>query len=396
MWRCLRRFKEFGLDAANSTSFTETPLPAPASGEFNTRAPNNIATAHIKNALNDASRMLRTAEPELTYDELDDVQKKLEAMTNLVRQQKIKHLMIHIKDRISGLSHPQATDFGKRFVEEMEAHDIRVRIDEKLRCNATYTSYSYAAKNRGFVNEVALNPERIDDPDEFIVSVAHEYIHGFQKHASPALHHSPFNPETRVVIHPADWIMLEAMCERDAFTKQAFITALLTEKNPDLHDQGLITPNEFNDVMASSPNLAYGMVSVALDSLSRPVDRAHPRGKNYIEHYQSVAIKNYSAGMWNRREEGEKDLLFVRLDLEDLWQVGNYGVGPNSFGENTIEPLISTRFKLSPELQEAYDEMCAEYEIPPLDRCMTLREYTISVGNTPRSNAQQAPALAYA
>lgn len=353
----------------------------PASWNFNLSAapvPPEPSAGYpeIRKNLQHASEMLALAGDHLSPDELQTIQDMLSAMKHTTRTHMAGRLLAKMKDRIAGLDHPESPDFGKKFITAFEKGNIRVRLDPWLPCNAAYCSYSYRKDRRGFINEITINPKRADDIDTFTLSVAHEIIHGLQKHVSPALQHSPFNPDTRVIAHPADWLMLELACERDAFTKESFIATLLATDNQSLREHHiLITLEEFAAQAKLQPSLADTMVGIALSSLEHPYDKAHPRGKTYIDHYHGVAIRNYSAGMWNRHNENEKDLRFVRLEPEDLRQIGNYGVGPNSFGEHVLEPLFTRRQALSPEAREQFNQMCTDYNIPPLDQCQTLREY---------------------
>ena len=304
------------------------------------------------------------------------MREEIKEMVNVTRTHTAEKLFVGIKDRIEPLGIRGAETFGRDFVSAFESSNISIRVDPTITCSATYCSYTFKEERRGFVNEVAINPERVDVIDQFTTSASHEIFHGLQKSASPALKHSPFNPDTRVVVHPADWILLEQLCERDAFTKEAFLTTLMAENNPALHKHNaLITTEDVIDQIGKHPSLADAMVGIALKSLERPYDRAHPRGRTYADHYVDVAIKNYSAGMWNRKHEGQNDLTFVRLELRDLWQVGNYGVGPNSFGENVMEPLIQRRPRMSEAAQKNFDQMCKDYDIPPINKCQTLTEY---------------------
>lgn len=350
------------------------------SGPFNESAQNGVSFQTIHKRMSGTTLAINTAAGDLTLEDLEALQLQNEATANLIRRLKVNPLMQLIEQQVGQLGAPDARDFGKQFLSAMRKVNCNILVDDDLGCNASYVSYSFAEQNFGFPNQITMNPKRVDDRARFIISVLHEYFHAFQKDASQALKHSPFNPEERAVVHPYEWMHLELLCEQDASTKEAYAASLMAPANPSLSKTGLIRVQEFNEARASSPSLEYAMVKVALESLSRPYDRAHPKGPNWISYYQDVAIRNYQAGMWNRRDrEEDKNLVFLRLEPEDYREVGDYKVGPNSFGEFVPEPLFNKRHSLNPAQQKKFDEMCAEYNIPPLEKCMTLREYNESL-----------------
>lgn len=367
-----------------------------ASGVFNSHAGNAPAYNRAKADLGHTAQLVDRTGSSMSLEQLGDIQKQIDALKHTVQTQKMGHLIAATKARMAGLHDDDASGFGKQFLDRMQDVDCKIHLDPHLRSLAVYTSYSYASHNRGFANEINLNPDRVNDEDAFVTSIAHEYIHAFQKNASPALHCSPFNPESRVVVHPEDWIMLEALCERDAYTKQAFLNSLLAKENSDVRGNSkndIVTVDEFENIRSSSPSLADAMVSAALKSLQKPTHKKQPNGRTFVNNYQDVALQNYEAGMSMREQEHETDLVFVRLELPDLWQVGNYRVGPNSFGENIMEPLIERRFDLKPDAKERLDGIRQRFHIPPRDRCPTLRGYQASIHPSVQTPSQ--PALAF-
>lgn len=352
----------------------------------------------VKGKLSDAKAAFEAAQGGISFEDLHDIQKELEALTRKVQEQKVPVLLERMKARVGALSDPEAPRFGMEFLAAMEAANCSVRVDSSLDNSAMYLSYSYGKTTRGFVNEVALNPSRVNSEDRFISSTAHEYFHGFEKRTSPALQRSPFNPESRAIIHPADWVLLEGLCERDAYTKQAFINSMLAKGNPELRAASktdVVSVDDFERIRANSASLADALVTTALQSLSKPLKAFEPNGRTFVNHYQDVALKNYSAGMAMRKKEGETDLVFLRVELDDLWQIGNYGVGPNSFGKNIKEPLIATRHALSADAQANLDRICKEHGIPPLEKCPTVRQYNESLAfMAAQTQTVQTPASA--
>lgn len=368
--------------------FEETAIDAGA--DFGRVA--SLPSTVVKGRLADAKSAFQAAQGNLSFEDLDVIQKELEALTRKIQAQKIPVLLERMKSRVGALSDPEATGFGLQFLAAMETVNCSVRLDHTAHNPANYTSFSYAKHNRGFVNEITLNPARVNSEDRFISSKSHELFHAMQKHASPALQRSPFNPESRAIIHPADWVLLEGLCERDAYTKQAFLNSMLAKKDPSVRAStslDIVSVEDFEKIRANSRSLADALVTCALGALSKPVKAFEPQGRTFVNHYQDVALNNYSAGMAMRKKEGESDLVFLRVELSDLRQIGNYGVGPNTLGEFVEEPLIATRHKLSADAQAKLDRICKEYGIPPRESCPTVREYNRSLAFMPPHAAAQ-------
>lgn len=352
---------------------------ADASADFGRAAAPSTA---VKSKFAEAKTAFQAAHGDLSFEDLDSIQKDLEALTRKIQAQKVPVLLERMKARVGALSDPEAPRFGMQFLAAMDAVNCSTRLDHTAQNPANYTSYSYAKHNRGFVNEITLNPARVNSEERFISSKSHESFHALQKRASPALQRSPFNPETRAVIHPADWVLLEGLCERDAYTKQAFINSMLAKTDPAIRaatSSDVVSVDDFEKIRANSRSLPDALVTCALQSLSKPTKVFEPNGRTFVNHYQDVALNNYSAGMAMRKKEGEKDLVFLRVELADLRQIGNYGVGPNTFGEFVEEPMFAIRHKLSGDAQAKLDRICKEHNIPPLESCPTLREYNESL-----------------
>lgn len=374
---------------------------APTHATFNANAATPLpAYPDIRGHLDSAARHLRANGDELTLEQLDDAKRKTDQIGTLILNNKAALLLDSMINRISELKHPEAPQFGHQFINAMNMVGCNIEVDDKLLCRAAYASYSYASHQRGFVNKIGLNPSRVEDEDEFTLSTSHEFFHAFQKHVAPALHLSPFNPDTRRIVHPLDWIMLEAACERDAYTKQAMISALMCKDNPGLAAKTraeVVTANEFSAVLQRSNSLADAVVATALQSLHKPTSRSQPHGRTFVNNYQDVALGNFAAGMAMREKEGETDHTFMRLNLRHLWQVGNYGVGPNSLGERVMEPLIAVRQPLLPDAQKKLKDICEKYNIPPLEQCEILGdEHVPSMQRSTQSPRSHAPAYAYA
>lgn len=193
--------------------------------------------------------------------------------------------------------------------------------------------------------------------------------------------------------------MVERLCEKDAYTKQAMISMLIAQKFPEMRERtsrDVVSVEDFEQAMQTSDTLEDAVVTTALSALSKVKYINEPQRGTFEDVYSAIALKNYRAGMTKRMEEGQKNLVFVRLESSDFWAIGNYSVGPNSLGEYFMEPLLLKRRALSPENQVEMNAICKKFGVPPLHHCPTLGavlngEHLVSESPLP----QRAPVLSH-
>lgn len=287
-----------------------------------------------------------------------------------------------IREIFSRLDDPEAPDVGAVFLQKLDETGCKIVAGEDLTADrnsltAVYTSYAYGKKIRGFINEIAVNKFKLEDVLALMDSIEHEVFHALQKYSAPALHLSPFNPDTAAIIHPLDWVQLEGLCERDAYAKEGFFNSLISKIYPAMRERSeydVVSVEDFENALIKYPPLHNALIHVALNALYK----SKVEGDDsflFSHHYQGVAITNYIAGMAKRTKDGKPSPVFVRLEPEDFYAVGDYGVGPNSLGKGAIDK----GFLYRPSMQKAdvarLDALCAKYNIPPLERCPTLAEY---------------------
>ncbi len=314
-------------------------------------------------------------------ENLKELQQRFGDIETAVRNDLFPHRMREIEQLIAGLGTPCTPNLGKDFLTCMADAGCKTEIDPTLTNPAQYTSYSYSRKNRGFVNKISLNSQKISDLYVMTNSIIHEMTHGFQKHAAPALHFSPFNPDTRVLIHPEDWILLENLCERDAYAKQALFNALISEDEPSVRDTSrvdVVSVEDFDNARLDFSTLQQTITHLALNALYKPTVKGDS-SRNFEHNYIDIALKNYIAGMKSRRQERETDHVFVRLSPHDLWAIGSYNVGPNSLGFRNLDEGFLQRPHLLCDQQETLRGILAEFDIPSLHTCDYLSNHHITL-----------------
>ena len=234
-------------------------------------------------------------------------------------------------DWIGRLIDPELGDIGKLFLTEARKsgckQEIDIYFDNGL---AEYSSFSYV---RGFRNMITYGPGAEESLARLFSAMVHETTHALQKMKTAALHASPFNPDTKIIICPRDWVMLEERCEQDSYTKQAYFNSLLAKVLPEVFDttrRDALSVAEFNKIRGDAPGIGAALIQAARQVLSKSFWSDAPdseyRFKNSI---QDQALKNYAAGMSQRRKGGEKEWTFVRLEPEDIAAIGA-SCGPTS------------------------------------------------------------------
>ncbi len=350
------------------------------SGEFNTRAKTETFD-ELKKRYLDLQKAMREAAAGLSLNEFNALVEENENTGALSKTLRMDRLDAHFDEKIGALCDPGAPSFGARFIAATREANCRTVISDKLSCSASYVSYVYQNDSPTFLNEIRVNPKHIRSVSAYINSKAHEYVHAFQKHAAPALHLSPSNANSRAVVHPLDWMRLELFCERNAFTMQAVINTILAKDDPEIREKSkfdVVTVSEFEAIREKFPRLEDAVVYTSRISLSKDYVKNESE-RSFADYYHNVALNNYRIGMNARRAHGDTDLVFVRLEDSDLWEVGNNGIIPNTFGEYFPEPLAFKQDRIRPEEQEILDKLCKDFNIPSYDTCPTMAEYEDSM-----------------
>lgn len=377
--------------------------PLLASTLFNHASDIKKPAAQAISALRDFRHAVETNKEHLSDEEFDHAeaqvdlhQEQVEAAKYLMKTERMRRTLAELKSVIAELDDPEAPGIGKEFLQRFEETNCRTVIlsqpkpeddDKKRPPMAVYSSFSYAPDNFGFANEIVYAPNRLKNKLDFFRSDIHERIHSFQNQSAPALFFSPFNPETKIMIHPEDWLMVENLCERDAFTKQALLSSLLDKKYPGMKKEShcdVVNVTEFEQIRSEMSSLVDTVVKSSLTSLTKIKNLDKPQEGTFVESYQKVAIlENYTAAMDMRTQNNESEFTFIRLEKKDFWAIGNYHVGPNSLGEFFMEPLLMKRPTIIPEVQAQIDSLCFKYNIPSLHECQTLSEVTGAMFDKP-------------
>jgi len=299
-----------------------------------------------------------------------------------------KHLIPHYIDGIEtglqSLALPGYPVLGQDFARAIRRAKCNYVINrDPLSAQAFYTAYS---PEKGFTNEVSFNPEKItlEKFHVFFGSSNHEHLHGLQNQAAPALKYTPWNPDTTVILHPLDKLRLDNLCERDAYAKQALFDALYARYAGPVLQKTILEDSKFNvlrademeQLLATGAPLQDVLIQAAAQSLEKPFDPDVVNGRNFNNSYHASSLRDYAGAMAKRRKQDpDVRFQFIRLEDEDFHAIGDYGVGPNSLGAQTLDPRFGAQMYLDAPEWDKFCKLCGDYDIPLRENCPTLRDY---------------------
>ncbi|MCM2343621.1 MAG: hypothetical protein NDJ24_03595 [Alphaproteobacteria bacterium] len=287
---------------------------------------------------------------------------------------------------IQGITDVEIGAVGHLFQHEVSLSGCRHEIDIHHPNRAEYVSFSYR-HTTGFANHIIYGPSAEEDLSKLFSSKVHEATHALQKMRSAALHASPFNPNTQIVICPSDWIILEERCEEDAYVKQALFNTLLAKHLPEvrrLTDNDPLSVKTFERIRLDAPHVQEAVIQAARQALDKSFYWDNPKSDyRFRHHYHDFALKNYEAGMKLRTNNGESDLIFVRLEPEDITAIGA-SCGPNSFGDKDLLPEFAKPPTLTEKTQKKLDDIRSSIGIKDEETLPTLGTILGRLGLTRR------------
>lgn len=293
---------------------------------------------------------------------------------------------------IGSLTDPELGDIGRQFLDLAEKSGVKQKIDIFFNNSlADYSSFSY--NPRGFVNQITYGPGAEESLARLFSAKVHETTHALQKMLSPALHASPFNPDTKIIICPRDWITLEERCEQDSYTKQAYFNSLLAQFLPEVQETtrwDTLSVEDFTKIRDATPGIGAALIEAARQSLAKSFYSDVPDSEyRFNNSIQDQALKNFEAGIKKRRSCGESGWTFVRLEPEDIAAIGA-SCGPNVFGQNGVLPEFLEKPVMVTKTQEKLAEIDKSCGITNADGLPTLTEALREIGLTREQFIAQA------
>ncbi len=209
---------------------------------------------------------------------------------------------------------------GQKFKSDFAATKCGEHIDLDIRARAALNTHHMT---RGFLNTISYNRDVLDDARDLFSSRTHEGVHAIQYSQSAAAQATPYNCRVKIMLCPRDAILLQELKERDALSKQWLFDAML--------DDHLALPD------GSYQPQSLAMLEAALQNHARTIleKTNNFEGKTFLESYRDMTIRDYE-GMMASRHQKEGDIIYVRLDPDDVIEIG-HNLGLHSFGRNAAE-----------------------------------------------------------
>lgn len=302
------------------------------------------------------------------------------------REQLLHNAIQTVDGWIESITDAELGAIGCQFQQDVALSGCRHEINIHHPNRAEYVSFSYR-HSTGFANHIIYGPSAEEDLSKLFSSKVHEATHALQKMQSAALHASPFNPNTQIVICPSDWIVLEERCEQDAYVKQALFNSLLAKQLSEVRrmtDNDPLSVKTFERIRLDASNISNALTEAARQALEKSFYWDNPKAEyRFHHHYHDHALKNYEAGMKLRSDNGESDLIIVRLEDEDILAIGQ-SCGPNPFGDGQLLPEFTAKAKLMKSAQDKLDGILSTLKIKDESKLPALGEILSRLGLTRR------------
>ncbi|MCB0375291.1 MAG: hypothetical protein KDD04_05170 [Sinomicrobium sp.] len=265
----------------------------------------------------------------------------------------------------------------------------------------------YYPKDGGttFINQILVNPYiktaqggvAKRTPEQIRISERHEKIHAIQWDSIPALHASPYNQATPVVLSPESWVLMTILTEREAFTKTAWLNALelSTAHSEELSRQAqteTLTPGDIN-LQSADIRQALQDASTAWDK--RLKHKANPKDAdiNFLDHYIEQALDAYEQS--NRlNARAMRAPVFVRLSADDILAIGS-GFGPSTFGNNVPDDIFTYLPQMRPDLWQRLQDLNRKHGIVSEAGLPTFKDTLQNMGLTPDAYMAESKAHIY-
>jgi hypothetical protein len=147
-------------------------------------------------------------------------------------------------------------------------------------------------------------------------------------------------------------------------------------------DNNAMSVKTFEKIRLESKSIEETLTQAALQALDKSFFWDNPQSEyKFKNHYHDFTLRNYANGIAMRRRNGEGDIIFVRLEPEDIYAIGQ-SCGPNPFGHKELLPAFLEKPVLADEAKEKRDEILKDAGIDDEDSLPTLGETLQRLGLT--------------
>ncbi|MCD8566492.1 MAG: hypothetical protein LRY36_00935 [Alphaproteobacteria bacterium] len=260
---------------------------------------------------------------------------------------------------------------------------------------AAYLPFIYYPEKGGptYLNEILVNLYlKTSDgnliartPEQITISERHEKVHALQWHKVPALHASPYNQATPIVLSPESWVLMTILTEREAFAKTAWLNALELEVAPSerFRNQAkteTLTPDDI-DLKSQDIRMALQKASLAWDNRLKHKSKDTDPDMTLLDHYIQNALDVYEQSNRLNIEKSPVPPIFVRLSPEDILAIGST-FGPSTFGDGTPDDIFTSLPPMSSALYQKLEALNRKHGIEQESDLPTVNEALQTLGLT--------------
>lgn len=207
-----------------------------------------------------------------------------------------------LRGTLNGLSglYARLGIIGARFLQDFAATGCVESVDLQLSARASFQAHH---RTQGFINKIFYSVGVLPDEAALFSSRTHEAIHAIQFSRAAAAHATPFNAAAKIMLCPRDAVLLEELKERDAFSKQWLLDKMANDPGYAALDPGALEQDLREHAACVLQSLRWN------DAMS------------FLDYYRGKALDEYETVM-AARHEAEPDLVYVRLEPEDILSIG--------------------------------------------------------------------------
>lgn len=279
------------------------------------------------------------------------------------------------------LEDPEAGRVGEAFAQACKLSGSTETLDEERVTNAGFLSFAFPPDEGGkpLRNRIVYGPTAFDNGGRLFAARAHEFLHALQYRKAVVLHTDPFNVNAPFFLCPEDYVRRKELLEADAYAKGAWLQSLASVRHEEMSgalDKTPLSVGKFNELRAEAGSLQKTLEQAAVaagDNHGQWLGDGSLSAARDLWH--ALALEEYANIIKARKEEGEKNFVFVRMTDDDAKEIG-LSFGPNPF-DNGVAPL-----QLSPANKKTLEKLNEELGITAATALPTIDEALAQKGMT--------------
>jgi hypothetical protein len=267
-------------------------------------------------------------------------------------------------------------DAGKNFKKALKIIGTYEHFNPQYNGAGAY----YGVGSVQFINTIAYGPRAVAGGLSQLFNLrTHEGIHAVQAFVSAAVHASPLSTRTTVMLCPRDFIKLNELAERGAYSGALLFSYLLDRVEASGYDNPIFS----NERLADDANRP--LVEQKRQELRDIADAIMNMDEFSLKNeYNERALTRYEAAMATSRaaELADGKLRFVQLEEEDIAAIGNaFTLNPFTDNDDHVLKTFMDPVPLSPEIEARLQALNARLGIEDESRLPTFGQALAEAGS---------------